>query len=175
VARQDDDGTPGPRKSGGEPYSIALSQRAWAVWEYLRDAAVETFEASREQGLLAADAGPVAPLLPQRNGKPWRRRLSTRLCPGPPCGLASGAVPRPLPHPCPAPPPRHPPLPGDPTKIPAAAAALGVTVATFLEDYVGTTDEEVDLVSVRAMHALDQGALLLEFEQSDTMPPCAGR
>jgi integrase len=171
VARQDDDGTPGPRKSGGEPYSIALSQRAWAVWEYLRDAAVETFEASREQGLLAADAGPVAPLLPQRNGKPWEEEAFNQALSR--ATLRAGFGERSLvlsrTHAL-----RH--LRAtllcqvDPTKIPAAAAALGVTVATFLEDYVGTTDEEVDLVSVRAMHALDQGALLLEFEQSDTMP-----
>jgi integrase len=171
VIRQDDDGTPAARKSGGKPVSIALSQRAWAVWEYLRDAAIEAFAASREQGLLAPDAGPVAPLLPKPNGKPWddedlNQALSRATLRA---GFGERSLVLSRTHAL-----RH--LRAtllcqvDPTKIPAAAAALGVTVATFLEDYVGTTDEEVDLVSVRAQHALDQGAIRLEFERSDTMP-----
>ena len=165
VLRQVDGGEYNPTKTRRR-VDVALTETTWALFVLLRDAARALIEDSRQKGRLASGAGAVFPLLPRVNGMPQDdeflnnvlSRMNLR------AGLGERALYLSHLHAL-----RH----VRATllamvcreRIPEAAAAMGIGVATFLEDYVGTSFEEIDKISLRAQARLEQEGARLQYER----------
>jgi integrase len=165
VLRQVDGGEYDPTKTR-QRVDVALTEATWALFVFLCDAASALVEDSRQKGRLAPGAGAVIPLLPRVNGKPqaeeWLNAALSRM--NLRAGLGDRALYLSHLHAL-----RH----VRATllamvckeQIPAAAAAMGISVATFLQDYVGVSYEEIDRVSLRAQARLEQEGARLQYER----------